>query len=307
MEKISIIGSGNVGANAAFFIAEKGITHVFLYDIKEGISTGKALDMMEASPIRKYRNKIKGVEKIEEIGDSQTVVIAANQNIKAGMNREELLEGNIEVINEIGGKIKKITPESIVIIATEPVDILTAYFVKKFNYKREKVFGVGGILDSTRLKYFISKKLSISLENVTSLVIGPHNHSMIINPLFCRVSGIPLSQLLEEKEIEKITEEVKTAGKFIVEMAQKSRTYYSPSAAVAELADSIHMDLRRILPVSVLLSGEYGLNETAMSLPCVIGKNGIEKIILPKLSRSELTQLKNAADENKEILKRIKT
>ena len=305
MEKISIIGSGNVGANAAFFIAEKGITDVYLFDINEGIAKGKSLDMMEASPIRKYRNRIIEIEKIEGITGSQVVVIAANQQIKAGMTSDELLLGNINVINNIGMKIQALTPESIVIIATEPVDIMTAYFVKKFNFKKEKVFGVGGILDSTRLKYFISKKLSISLENISALVIGPHNENMIINSSYSRLSGIPLNQLLEENEIKKIKDETRNAGKYIVEMAEKSRSYYSPSAAVAELIDAICMNLRRVMPVSVLFDGEYGINDIAMSLPCIIGKNGIEKIILPKLNEIEINRLKKSAAQIYEILARV--
>jgi malate dehydrogenase len=304
MEKIAIIGSGNVGANAAFFIAETGVTDVVLYDIREGLATGKALDMMEGSPIRKYRNRIIAAVRMEEIADSQVVVIAAGAHRTAGMKREELFEANRGTVTDIGKKILEHAPSAIVVIATEPVDPLTAWFVKRLGFRREKVIGVGGILDSTRLRHALSRATSLSLENIAAMVIGPHGDDMLIVPQLCRISGIPVTRLLSAEEFLSAAAETRTAGDLIVRMAGQSSSYYAPSAAIAEIADAVHMDLQRVMSVSILLDGEYGLKDAAMSLPCVIGGNGVERILLPRLEPAVLAQLRESAGRIRDILNR---
>ncbi len=306
MEKVSIIGSGNVGANTAFFIAEKGITSVVLHDVKEGLSTGKALDMMEAAPLRKYRNRIRGIDDISGIKNSETVIIAAGRGRTPGMKREDLAAENWAIIKEITEQVLKHSPDSIIIVATEPVDILTTLVVKEFTLDRTSVLGLGGILDATRLKYAISRKLNISTENITAMVMGRHSDDMIPVPEYTRISGIPLDQMMSGEEIKKLENEIKDVGNLIVEMAERSSAYYTPSAAAAEVVDSIHMDLKRILPVSVMLDGEYGITGSAMSIPCVVGKKGAERFLEPKLSKDQLDRLKASGRAIQDIIKGLK-
>jgi malate dehydrogenase len=302
MEKVSIIGSGNVGANTAFFIAEKGITEVYLYDIQEGISKGKSLDMMEASPIRKYRNRITGIDDISMIENSESVIIAAGNSCNLGIKTENLLAGNWETVRGIVEQIMIHSPDGVIIVATEPVDLLTGMIARVFKPPRNKLLGLGGIIDTTRFKSAISRELSISPENVTAMVVGRHAEDMIILPEYTRVSGIPLNQLMPQETIEKLEDEVRKAGGLMAELAECPGTYYTPSAAAAEVVDSIHMDLNRILPVSVKLDGEYGISDAALSLPCVIGKNGVERVLAPLLSESRRNALKKSASAVMDII-----
>jgi malate dehydrogenase len=300
MEKVSIIGSGNVGANAAFFIAEKGITDVYLYDTQKGISTGKALDMAEAAPIRKYRNRITGIDDIGMTGGSESVVIAEGSSCPVGMKREDLLEINWGPVSELVEKVIKVSPGCVIIVATEPVDLLTIMISRRFKIPREKLLGLGCILDATRLKSAISRELSISAENITAMVIGRDSDDMIVLPEYTRVSGIPLQKLLSSEKIDSLKEEVRVGGILIAELAECPGSFYMPSAAAAEVIDAIHMDLKRILPVSVELNGEYGISGVALSLPCIIGKKGVEKVLTPVLTDAQQKALEKSAKEIKD-------
>jgi malate dehydrogenase len=306
MEKVSIIGSGNVGANTAFFIAERGITNVCLYDIQEGISLGKALDMMEASPLRKYRNRITGIEDIGEISDSESVIIAAGSACSVGAKSESLFNSNWGPVSKIVEQVMHIAPESIMIVATEPVDLITTMIAQRYKLPRNRLLGLGGILNSARFKSAISKELSISPENITAMVIGRHTSDMIVVPEYTRISGVPLSMVMEEDIIKVLMNEVREAGDLMAELAECPGTYYTPSAAAAEVVDSIHMDLKRILSVTVELQGEYGVTSAALSLPCVIGKNGVEKVLTPVLTGAQEKALKKSGDAIKEFVKGAK-
>ncbi len=297
MHYVSVIGSGNVGANTAFFIAEKGITDVALYDLREGTAAGKALDMMEAAPIRKYRGRIRAVDSLEAIADSEMVILAAGQVRKPGMKREDLFGANREVVTALAPEIGRLAPHAKVLVATEPVDMITAEVVRLSGLDRRQVMGIGGCLDATRLRFFASQELGLSAENISALVIGRHSDAMIVLLRYCSVSGLPLTGLLSAEQLERIEEKTRRAGGLIVSMAQRASAFYAPSAAVADLVDSIHMDLRRVIPVSLLFQGEYGISGVAMSLPAVIGREGIERVLTPALTGEEERQLKRSAGE----------
>jgi malate dehydrogenase len=287
MSRVSIIGGGNVGANAGFFIAEKGVTDVLLVDIQPGLARGKMLDIMEAAPIRRYRNMLAGSDSIEDIKGSQLVVLAAGAIRAPGMRREDLYTANAGLIRSLAPQIARLAPEATVVIATEPVDSLTCLFVQKSGMPRTRVLGLGGILDSTRFRVLIARELNVSTEIVSAMVIGRHSDDMICLPRYCSVSGVPLPLLLSAERIASIMEETRTAGDLVVEMAKRSSSYYAPSAAVAELADSVHMNLNRIFPVSIQLQGEYGVEDAALSLPVVIGEKGVVRVIVPELTAKE--------------------
>jgi malate dehydrogenase len=284
---VSIIGGGNVGANAAFFIAEKGVTDVLLVDIQPGLPKGKMLDIMEAAPIRRYRNTLNGSDSLDDIRGSQLVVLAAGAIRTPGMRREDLFTTNAGLIRELGPKVAHLAPDATVIVATEPVDSLTALFVHVSGMPRTRVLGLGGILDSTRLRALIARELDLSMEVISAMVIGRHSDDMICLPRYCSVSGVPLTNLLSPERIAVILEETRTAGDLVVEMAKRSSSYYAPSAAVAELADSVHMNLKRIFPLSIVLEGEYGVRDAALSLPLVIGEKGAVRVLTPELTTAE--------------------
>jgi malate dehydrogenase len=295
MARVSVIGSGNVGANAAFFIAERGVSEVALYDLDQGQATGKALDMMEAAPLRDYRHPVVGLESLDGIAGSDVVVLAAGAVRRPGMQRRDLIGINCDIARELGPVIAQHTPEAVVVITTEPVDCMTESFITASGLPRERVMGVGGLLDATRFCYAVARELDLSIDNVASLVIGRHDDDMLILERYTRVSGIPLGQLMDAEQIEMLKQETRDAGGLLLEMAQRSSAYYAPSAAVAELVAAVVGDLHRILPVSILLDGEYDLHKVALSLPCVVGRQGVERVLMPRLTPDEHRQLTQSA------------
>jgi malate dehydrogenase len=294
---VSILGSGNVGANTAFFIAETGVEDVLLYDLQEGLAAGKALDMMEAAPLRKYRNRLRGAAGLGEIAGAEIVVLAAGRVRRPGMRREDLFAENRQLASELAPRVAELAPQAVAIVATEPVDPITLEFARASGFPRERVLGVGGCLDATRLRYAVARELGVSMEDVSAMVIGRHSDSMLALPRYCSVSGVPLPQLLPLPRVEALVAETAGAGDLIVQMAQRSSAFYAPSAAVADIVNSVHMDLRRVLCVSLVLQGEYGLSGVALSLPAVIGKGGVRRVLTPRLNGEELAVLKRSAAE----------
>ncbi len=300
MTQIGIIGSGNVGANTAFFIAEKGTASTILYDVQQGLSEGKALDMMEAAPIRSYAVHLSGTESFDVIKQCSILIITAGSVRKPGMKREDLFSENLPVIKEIAANLKG--SDAKIIIVSEPVDLMTTVFVRESGLDPKKVMGLGGLLDAVRLKYSLAKKLKISAENIVTTVIGRHGDRMIPLARYTRVSGVPVQQLLSSEELNDLFARTRRAGDLIVDMAVKASSYYGPSAAAADIAEALYRGSRRILPVSVMLEGQYGIDGVALSLPCVIGSGGIEKILEPALSREEEETFRSSAEELHEIL-----
>jgi malate dehydrogenase len=291
---IGIIGSGNVGANTAFFLAEKGVDDVMLYDTQDGLAKGKALDMMEAAPIRGYRTKILGADRPEDILDCEIIIITAGAVRKPGMKRDELFLENKKIIDVYASKITN--PDTTVIIVSEPVDVLTSVFAKASVLPSNQIIGLGSVLDATRLRFFIAKELKVSMENVSAQVIGRHTDDMIILKDYCSVSGISLDNFFSIDQIEKLFEKTRQAGGLILDLAGRASAYYGPSAVVAELAEAICLDTGRIFSVSHMLSGILGIEDVALSLPCVMNKTGISKVFEPKLSDREITALRKSAD-----------
>ena len=299
MGTIGIIGSGNAGANTAFFLAEKAVADVMLYDLQEGVSEGKALDMMEAAPIRAYQTKISGTNNIEDVLGSDVIIIAAGSARNPGMRREDLFGENKSVIDDIAKALGGYN--GIGIVVTEPVDILTTEFIRKSGLPPGKVMGLGGSLDSARLRYLIARELSISFEGVSAMVIGRHSSDMLPLPAYCRVGGLPVNTLISEKRLNELFDETRKAGDTIVDLAQRSSAYYGPAAVASDLAEAIIRNTRRIISVSQMYSGQYGIEGVAMSLPAVIGENGIEKILTPVLDDNQKRLLAASAEAIRSI------
>jgi malate dehydrogenase len=298
---IGIIGSGNVGANTAFFLAEKGVDHVILYDVQEGLAQGKALDMMEAAPIRGYRTTIRGTDNPDDVMDCNIVIITAGAVRKPGIKRDDLFLKNKKIIEAYAGKINNMDTK--VIIVSEPVDLLTTLFASISSLPASQVIGLGGVLDATRLRYLIANALSVSMENVAAQVVGRHTDDMILLQEYCCVSGISIDNFLSRKEIDSLFDETRNAGSLIVDLAERASAYYGPSAVAAELAEAICLDTRRLMSVSQVLSGQFGITGAALSLPSIIGKAGITKVIEPRLNPEETQTLKKSAQLITQTLK----
>lgn len=305
MKKVGIIGSGNVGANTAFFIAENRTASVTLVDVKEGLSAGKALDMLEAGPIRRYDTDIRGADSIEDLRGSDIIVVAAGRVRAPDQSRDELFRENSQLMLQVCADIKRLAPDSVFINVVEPVDMITLLAQKTLGFDRERVLGVGGLLSSMRLRYLIGNELGVSSREVTGMVIGPHRPTMIFLRDTIRVSGIPVDKLLPAERVDAILSEVRKAGDDILHMAQLSTAYYAPSAAVAGLVAAIARNSRELLPVSIRLQGEYGLGGVAVSVPAQIGAGGVDKIISAKMTHDETRQFVDAANDLSASLSRV--
>ena len=297
MKKVSIIGSGNVGANSAFFIAENRSASVTLVDIREGLPQGKALDLSEAGPIRRYDTAVRGAGSIEDIRESQIVVIAAGRVRNPNETRDDLYRDNAALMKIICEDIKRLTPDAVIINIVEPVDRITLLTQNLLGFDRRKVLGIGGLLSSTRLRFLVSNALGVSSREVTGMVVGPHRPCMVILRNTVRVSGIPVDKLLPKEEFDAIIEEVRRAGDTILHLAEKSTAFYAPSAAVAALVEAVSRDTRTILPVSIRLQGEYGLSDIAVSVPARIGAGGVDRVVSVKMSATEEEEFQKAVAE----------
>jgi malate dehydrogenase len=295
MKRISIIGAGNVGTNTAFFIAEKRTAEVLLVDIKDGVAAGKSLDLMEAGPVRDYATSIRGTVKIGDIAGSDVVIITAGRVRKPGERREDLYRDNAPTVRAIAEDIRRLAPAALVINQVEPIDLLTLLIQETLGADRLKVMGVGGLLTSTRIRYLISNALGVSSREVTGLIIGPHHSSMVFLRDTIRVSGIPAAALLGEPRLLDLIEEARTAGDKILELAQRSTSFYAPSAAAAMLVDAIVCNTRALLPVSVRCEGEYGIHGLAIGVPAYIGEQGVTSILQLKLSDADREAFDQAA------------
>jgi malate dehydrogenase len=293
MARIGIVGSGNVGANTAFFAAEKNIAPVRMYDIKEGLSTGKALDMMEAAPIREYQYQIDGTDDLADLMDSDVIIIAAGAIREPGMSRADLYPKNRGDIEAVASKLAGFG--GVVVVATEPVDPMVRLVVQTSGLPWQRVLGLGGTLDSMRLRYLVASELKVAMSSVAATVIGTHSDEMMPLQRYTTVSGVPLSALLPQSRIDELFEETRQAGDTILNYFKRATSFYGPAAAASDVAEAVIRDSHRVLPVSFVLSGQYGVSDVAMSLPAVIGAGGVTRVLEPRLSEEEQTRFTTSA------------
>lgn len=300
---IGIIGSGNVGANTAFFLAEKGVDHVVLYDTREGLAKGKALDMMEAAPIRGYRTSIQGTDDPEEALDADIVILTAGAVRKPGMNRDALFRENRDIVAAYAEKIDD--PDTVVIIVSEPVDLLTTVFAQHSSLPPDQIMGLGGALDATRLRYLIANELKVSMENVAAQVVGRHSDDMILLKNYCCVAGMSIDNFISDEVVDRLFDQTRNAGNLIVDLAGRASAYYGPSAVAAEIAEAIVLDTGRLFSVSQMMDGQFGIRDVALSLPAVIGRQGIREVVEPVLSKEEVEVLKRSAGTIRKALEEV--
>ncbi len=305
--KITIIGAGNVGATTAQRIIDNELANeVVLVDIVEGIPQGKGLDMYEATPITGVDVKVIGTNGYDETANSDIIIITAGVARKPGMSREDLLNTNFGIVKEATLKSIEKSPNAIIIVVTNPLDVMAYTAWKVSGFERHRVIGMAGVLDTARFRTFIAMELNVSVEDVYAFVLGGHGDDMVPLVRYTTVAGIPISELLPKEKIDQLVKRTREGGAEIVSYLKTGSAYYAPSAAIVEMVESIVKDKKRILPCSVLLQGEYELNDVFVGVPVKLGKNGVEQIIELKLTEEEKQALHASANRVKKIIESLK-
>lgn len=297
MKKIAIIGAGNVGTSAALYIAEKRLGHVSLIDIKEGLARGKAMDLIQAAPLRDYDIEIRGSSDFMDLMYANVVVVTAGKVRTPGMQRQDLLMDNAELVAGLAEVIRRAAPDAVVIVVTEPVDAMTYLLQKKTGFPPARVMGLTGVLDETRFRYFIAEALGIAAQDIHATVIGGHHQHMVPVAKYSRVAGIPITELLDADRIAEIMAKVRDAGRVIVDLLRVGSSHYTPGACVSEMVESIVRGRKRILSVATLLQGEYGLSDICLGVPALIGAGGVERIIQLQLDDADRAALLQSAED----------
>jgi malate dehydrogenase len=296
------VGSGNVGATAAHWIAAAELADVVLIDIIEGVPQGKGLDLLESMPIIKKDSYVIGTQDYADTANSDIVVITAGVPRKPGMSRDDLLNINHKIMQDVVGKVVQYSPNCILIIVSNPLDAMAQAAFKMSGFSRNRVIGMAGVLDSARFRAFIAMQLKVSVENVTAFVLGGHGDTMVPLPRYSTVAGIPITELMDAATLEKLVQRTRDGGAEIVKYLKTGSAYYAPSAAVAEMVEAILKDKKKILPCAAYLDGEYGINGLFVGVPCKLGERGIEEVIQIKLTAEEKTALDKSAGAVKELV-----
>jgi len=307
-QKVTVVGAGNVGATAAQRIAEKELADVVLIDIIEGVPQGKSLDLAQAAPIEKHDAHLSGANSYEASANSDIVIITAGIPRKPGMSRDDLLAINRGIIKNVTKQVVKHSPNTILIIVSNPLDAMCHVAMEESNFPKHRVIGMAGVLDSARFRAFIAMELGVSVENISALVLGGHGDTMVPLPRFSTVAGVPITELMSSERIEALATRTRNGGAEIVSLLKTGSAYYAPSAAAVEMAESILKDKKKILPCAAYLEGEYGITGLFVGVPVKLGKKGIEQIISLKLTAGEKKELDKSAaavQELVDVMKRI--
>ncbi|RME49540.1 MAG: malate dehydrogenase [Chloroflexi bacterium] len=295
--KLSFIGAGHVGATAAHWAATKQLGDIVLVDIIEGLPQGKALDLLEATPIEHLSGvRIVGSNGYEETADSDIVIITAGVARKPGMSREDLVGTNQRIITDVVTQVAKYSPNAVIIMVTNPLDVMTYLAYKVSGFPKNRVIGQAGILDSARFRTFISLELDVAVENTHAFVLGGHGDEMVPLPRYSTVAGIPITELMDQETIERLVQRTRKGGGEIVSLLKTGSAYYAPGAAVIQMAEAILKDTKLIVPCSAYLEGEYGINDMCFGVPCKLGANGIEEIIEIELTDEERAALEKSVE-----------
>jgi malate dehydrogenase len=302
-KKVSIVGAGNVGATTAHWIASKELADVVLIDVVEGIPQGKALDLLEAMPVERLDCAILGTNDYADTANSDIVVITAGIPRKPGMSRDDLLNTNYKIMQDVVGKVVKFSPNCIIIVVSNPLDVMAQAAFSFSGFSRNRVIGMAGVLDSARFRTFIAQELNVSVENVTAFVLGGHGDTMVPLARYSTVAGIPITELIEPAKLEAMIQRNRDGGAEIVKYLKTGSAFYAPASSATEMVEAILKDKKKILPCAVHLEGEYGINGLFVGVPVKLGANGLEQVIEIKLTADEQAALNKSADAVKELLK----
>ncbi len=300
--KVTIVGSGNVGASLAQLIAFHGISDIVLYDITEGMPQGKSLDISEACPLWHSASSITGTNDLKDISASDIVVITAGIARKPGMSRDDLLSFNADVIREVSSGIAKLCPEAIVVVVTNPMDVMAQLSRAVTGFHHARVMGMGGILDSVRFRTFVAWELNVTPAVVEALVLGGHGDQMVPLPAYTTVRGIPITELISKNRIDSIIERTRNGGAEVVSLLKTGSAYYAPAAATFQMIKAILFDENCLLPAAAYVDGEFGVSGVYVGVPVVLGREGIRKIVEVPLSKNEKEEFHKSANAVKELV-----
>jgi malate dehydrogenase len=286
-KKVTVVGAGNVGATLVQRIAETGLADVVMVDVVEGVPQGKGLDLMEAGPVLGYDARIVGANSYDETAGSDIIVITAGLARKPGMSRDDLLAANGDIVKNVALETGKRSPKAVMIVVTNPMDVMAYVAMKATGFPRERVIGMGGVLDSARFRAFIAMELGVSVENTHAFVLGGHGDTMVPLPRYSTVAGIPITELMTKAAIDKLVDRTRNGGAEIVALLKTGSAYYAPSASTLEMVVAVLLDKKKILPCSVYLEGEYGVKGAFAGVPVKLGAKGVEQVIEIKLSADE--------------------
>jgi malate dehydrogenase len=306
VNKITVVGAGNVGATAAQRLAEKALARtVVLVDVIEGVPQGKALDQWESAPIEGFDTRVVGANDYKAAAGSEIVVVTAGIARKPGMSRDDLVRTNAEIVRQVAQQIKQHCPNAIVLVVSNPLDVMCWVTKQVTGFPRERVIGMAGVLDTARYRAFLAEALDVSVDDIQAMVLGGHGDTMVPLISYTTVSGIPVTQLLDQPTLDKIVERTRNGGAEIVAFLKTGSAYYAPSAAVTQMAEAIVHDKKRILPCAAWVQGEYGVSGVYLGVPCKLGRGGLEKILEVKLSADEQAALKKSAEAVQETMKAV--
>jgi malate dehydrogenase len=294
---VAVVGAGNVGATAAQRLAEKGLARsVVMIDVVEGVPQGKALDQWQSGPIEGFDARVVGSNGYDEAAGADLFVVTAGIARKPGMSRDDLVKTNAGIVRSVAKEIARVAPASIIIVVSNPLDVMCYVAMKASGFPRERVIGMAGVLDTARYRMFLAEALDVSVEDIQAMVLGGHGDTMVPLVSYTTVSGIPVSQLIAPDKLEAILTRTRNGGAEIVGFLKTGSAYYAPSAAAVQMVEAIALDKRRILPCSAWLQGEFGLRDVFCGVPCKLGRNGLERIVEIRLTDAERAELVKSAE-----------
>jgi malate dehydrogenase len=306
LNRITVVGAGNVGATTAQRLAEKELARqVVLVDVIEGVPQGKGLDLWESAPIEGYDTRLIGTNDYGPSEGSDIVVITAGIARKPGMSRDDLLNTNAGIVKQVAEHVKNSSPNAIVIVVSNPLDVMSWVALKTTGFPRERVLGMAGVLDTARYRSFLAEALDVSVRDIQAMVLGGHGDTMVPLLSYTSVSGIPITQLLDQAKLDAIINRTRTGGAEIVKYLKTGSAYYAPSAAVAQMCEAIAFDQKRVLPCAAWLQGEYGQTGIFLGVPCKLGRAGLEKILEVSLTDDERAALAKSADAVREPMSAV--
>jgi malate dehydrogenase len=307
VNKITVVGAGNVGATTAQRVAEKELARtVVMVDVAEGIPQGKGLDQLQSGPIEGFDTRIIGSNGYEESKNSDIVIITAGIARKPGMSRDDLLNTNAGIVKSVAEQVKATSPNAILIIVSNPLDVMCYVAMKASGFPRERVIGMAGVLDTARYRTFLAEAMDVSIKDIQAMVLGGHGDTMVPIISYTSVSGIPVTQLLAKDKLDAIVDRTRTGGAEIVKHLKTGSAYYAPSSGAVQMAEAIVRDQKRILPCAVWLTGEYGMKDLFLGVPAKLGRRGMEKVIEVELTRDERAALEKSAEAVREPMRTIK-
>ncbi|HVA57457.1 MAG: malate dehydrogenase [Gemmatimonadaceae bacterium] len=307
VNKITVVGAGNVGATTAQRVAEKQLARtVVMVDVAEGIPQGKGLDQWESAPIEGFDTRVIGTSGYEETAGSELVIITAGIARKPGMSRDDLLNTNAGIVKQVSEQIKKSSPNAIVIVVSNPLDVMCYVAKQVTGFPRERVLGMAGVLDSARYRAFLAEALDVSVRDIQAMVLGGHGDTMVPLISYTTVSGIPVTQLIDRSKLDAIVERTRGGGAEIVKHLKTGSAYYAPSSGAVQMAEAIVRDQKRILPCAAWLNGEYGEKGIFLGVPCKLGRRGLEQVLEVELTAEERAALAKSAEAVREPMKAVK-